>query len=203
VARDLLTPLALIAIGCALAVAARQDVRTREVDARVLAAAAAPAALLIYLNHGDPPYLASLALGLAIALAARLLGAGYADSIALAAVSAAPPVCSLPAAFIAVAAGSAALPAIMLRLYATNRRRPCRMTALEMLTHVCVSREELARSPLKYIVGSVRDVERYDPGSVRVDAEWVKAKYGVPYVLLIALGYWAYAAVYSALRLLP
>jgi preflagellin peptidase FlaK len=194
---------AVLAIGCALALAARQDARTREVDARVLAAAAAPAALLVYLNHGNSLYLASLALGLAVALAARLLGAGYADSIALAAVSAAPPVCSLPAAFIAVAAGSAALPAIMLRLYVTNRGRPCRMTAFEMLTHVCVSREELARSPLKYIVGSVRDMERYDPGSVKVDAEWVKARYGVPYVLLIALGYWAYAAAYFMLRLLP
>ena len=37
----------------------------------------------------------------------------------------------------------------------------------------------------------MRDMERYDPGSVRADAEWVKARYGVPYALLIALGCWA------------
>jgi len=35
----------------------------------------------------------------------------------------------------------------------------------------------------------VKDVERHDPAKVQ---GWVEAKYGFPYLLSLALGYWAY-----------
>jgi len=65
------------------------------------------------------------------------------------------------------------------------------MKTLERLTHICVSREEFAENPLKFIVGDVKDMERYDPAKVEVQG-WVKARYGLPYLLPLALGYWAY-----------
>jgi preflagellin peptidase FlaK len=182
---------AVLAIGALLSLAVWQDVKTREIDVKILAAAAVPAAVLISLNWHSPLYLFSLAVGAVLALLTRLLGSGYADSLALALISTAPPLAFLPAPFIAVMAGSLLLPATMLWLYLKNRGRPCKMKTLERLTHICVSREEFAENPLKFIVGDVKDMERYDPAKVEVQ-DWVKAKYGLPYLLSLTLGYWAY-----------
>jgi preflagellin peptidase FlaK len=140
---------ALLALGLALTAAAWQDVKTREIDVGIFAAGGAAAAVLMWLNWGNPLYTLSLAVGALLALLTRLSGAGYADSAALALISTAPPVALLPAPLIAVAAGSVLLPATMLWLYAKNRGRPCRMGALEKLTHICVSPEEFAKNPVK------------------------------------------------------
>jgi len=183
---------AVLAIGALLNLAAWQDVKTREIDAWIFAAAAAPAAVLIYLNWHNPLYLFSLAVGVVLAVLTRLLGSGYADSLALALISVAPPIAFLPTPFIAVMAGSLLLPATMLWLYLKNRGRPCKMKTLERLTHICVSRAEFMKNPLKFIVGDIKDVERYDPTKAEVQ-EWIKAKYGLPYLLHLTAGYWAYA----------
>ena len=184
----------MLAVGALLSLAAWQDVKTREVDAWIFAAAAVPAAVLICLNWRNPLYLFSLAVGAVLALLARRLGWGYADSLALALIGAAPPAASLPAPFTAVAAGSLLLPATMLWLYLKNRGRPCEMKTLERLTHVCISRDEFIKNPLKFIVGDVKDVERYDPAKVEIQG-WVKAKYGLPYLLHLTVGYWVYVLV--------
>lgn len=180
------------ALGVFITLAALQDVKTREIDPRIFLAAAAPAAALIYLNWGNPLYFFSLAVGASLALLMRALGSGYADSIALALISAAPPMLFLPTPFVVVMAGSALLPATMLWLFLNNRRRPCRMSALEKITHICVTREEFAKNPLKYIVGEVKDMEKYDPTAARVEGQWIKAKYGLPYLVYLAVGYWVY-----------
>jgi len=49
----------------------------------------------------------------------------------------------------------------MLWLYAKNRGRTCKMKTLE--THICVSPEEFAKNPVKYVVGDIKDLEKYDP----------------------------------------
>ncbi len=185
---------AVLAIGALLSLATWQDVKTREIDAWIFAAAAVPAAVLIYLNWHNPLYLFSLAVGAVLALLTRLLGSGYADSLALVLISAAPPIAFLPTPFIAVTAGSLLLPATMLWLYLKNRGRPCKMRTLERLTHICISRDEFIKNPLKFIVGDVKDVERYDPAKVEVQG-WVKAKYGLPYLLYLTVGYWVYVLV--------
>ena len=94
---------ALLALGLALTAAAWQDVKTREVDVRIFAAAGAAAAALMWLNWGNPLYTLSLAVGALLALLTRLSGAGYADSTALALISTALPVAFLPAPFTAPA----------------------------------------------------------------------------------------------------
>ena len=182
-----------MALGLALTAAAWQDVKTREIDVGIFAAAGATAAVLMWLNWGNPLYTLSLAVGALLALLTRLSGAGYADSTALALISTAPPIAFIPAPFTAVAAGSVLLPATMLWLYVKNRGRPCRMGALEKLTHICVSPEEFAKNPVKYVVGDVKDLERYDPPMIE---GWVKAKYGLPYVLHLAAGFWIYVALF-------
>ena len=184
-----------MALGLALAAAAWQDVKTREIDVRIFAAAGVAAAVLMWLNWGSPLYMFSLAFGAALALLTRLTGSGYADSLALALIGTAPPAALLPAPFVAVTAGAVLLPATMLWLYVKNRGRPCEMKTLERLTHICVSPEEFARNPVKYVVGGVKDLEEYDPSTVEVRG-WVKAKYGLPYVLHLAVGFWAYVALF-------
>jgi preflagellin peptidase FlaK len=190
---------ALLTLALALTAAAWQDVKTREIDVRIFAAAGVAAAVLIWLNWGNPLYTFSLAVGAILALLTRLLGTGYADSIALALISTAPPIAFLPAPFIAVMAGSVLLLATMLWLYVKNRGRPCRMGTLEKLTHICVSPEEFAKNPVKYVVGDVKDLEKYDPSRVEIKG-WVKAKYGLPYVLHLAVGFWIYASLFLLLR---
>ncbi len=185
---------AVLTIGALLSLATWQDVKTREIDAWIFAAAAVPAAVLNYLNWHNPLYLFSLAVGAVLALLTRLLGSGYADSLALVSISVAPPIALLPAPFIAVTAGSLLLPATMLWLYLKNRGRPCKMRTLERLTHICISRDEFIKNPLKFIVGDVKDVERYDPAKVEIQG-WVKAKYGLPYLLHLTVGYWVYVLV--------
>jgi preflagellin peptidase FlaK len=185
---------ALLTLALALTAAAWQDVKTREIDVRIFAAAGVAAAVLMWLNWGNPLYIFSLVVGALLALLTRLLGTGYADSIALALISTAPPIAFLPAPFIAVMAGSVLLPATMLWLYVKNRGRPCRMSTLEKLTHICVSPEEFAKNPVKYVVGDVKDLEKYDPSMEIKD--WVKAKYGLPYVLHLAVGFWIYVALF-------
>jgi preflagellin peptidase FlaK len=190
---------ALLTLALALTAAAWQDVKTREIDVRIFAAAGVAAAVLMWLNWGNPLYIFSLAVGAILALLTRLLGTGYADSIALALISTAPPIAFLPAPFIAVMAGSVLLLATMLWLYVKNRGRPCRMSTLEKLTHICVSPEEFAKNPVKYVVGDVKDLEKYDPSRVEIKG-WVKAKYGLPYVLHLAVGFWIYASLFLLLR---
>ncbi len=189
--------LGVAAIGAVLTAAAVQDLKSREIDARIFAAGALPAALLVALNWGSPLYLFSLGVAAALALLMRLLGSGYADSISMALIGAAPPPLPfLPTPFVAVMAGSALLPAHVAYLYLKNRKRPCKMTLAERLTHICVSIEEFRRSPLKYVVGDVRDMERYDPSKLELRDRWIKAKYGLPYVVYLAAGYWAYVAIW-------
>ena len=185
---------AILALALALTVAAWQDVKTREIDVRIFAAAGVAAIVLMWLSWDNPLYTFSLAVGAILALLTRLSGAGYADSIALALISTAPLIAFLPAPFIAVMAGSVLLPATVLWLYVKNRGRPCRMDALEKLTHICVSPEEFAKNPVKYVVGDVKDLEKYDP-SMEIKG-WVKAKYGLPYVLHLAVGFWVYVALF-------
>ncbi len=189
---------ALLTLALALTAAAWQDVKTREIDVRIFAAAGVAAAVLMWLNWGNPLYTFSLAVGALLALLTRLLGTGYADSIALALISTAPPIAFLPAPFIAVMAGSVLLLATMLWLYVKNRGRPCRMGTLEKLTHICVSPEEFAKNPVKYVVGDVKDLEKYDPSRVEIKG-WVKAKYGLPYILHLAVGFWIYASLFLLL----
>ncbi|MCC6066546.1 MAG: prepilin peptidase [Pyrobaculum sp.] len=190
---------ALLTLALALTAAAWQDVKTREIDGRIFAAAGVAAAVLMWLNWGNPLYTFSLAVGALLALLTRLLRTGYADSIGLALVSTAPPITFLPALFIAVIAGSVLLLATMLWLYVKNRGRPCKMGTLEKLTHICVSPEEFMKNPVKYIVGDVKDFEKYDPSTVEIKG-WVKAKYGLPYVLHLAVGFWIYVALFFVLR---
>jgi len=190
---------ALLTLALALTAAAWQDVKTREIDVRIFAAAGVAAVALMWLNWGNPLYTFSLAVGAILALLTRQLGAGYADSIALALISTAPPIAFLPAPFIAVMAGSVLLLATMLWLYVKNRGRPCRMGTLEKLTHICVSPEEFAKNPVKYVVGDVKDLEKYDPSRVEIKG-WVKAKYGLPYILHLAVGFWIYASLFLLLR---
>jgi preflagellin peptidase FlaK len=186
---------AILALALALTAAAWQDVKTREIDVRIFAAAGVVVAVLVWLSWGNPLYTFSLAVGAILALLTRLSGAGYADSIALALISTAPPTAFLPAPFTAVAAGSVLLPATMLWLYVKNRGRSCRMDALEKLTHICVSPEEFAKNPVKYVVGDVKDLEKYDPSRVEIKG-WVKAKYGLPYILHLAVGFWIYVTLF-------
>jgi preflagellin peptidase FlaK len=54
---------AVLALGLALTAAAWQDVKTREIDVRIFAAAGVAAAALMWLNWGDPLYTFSLAVG--------------------------------------------------------------------------------------------------------------------------------------------
>lgn len=188
--------LGVLGVAAALTAAALQDLKTREIDARIFALGAPPAALLIALNWGSPLYLFSLGVAAALALLMRLLGAGYADSISALLIGAAPPPLPfLPTPFVVVIAGSALLPAHVAYLYLRNRGRPCEMTTAEKLTHICVSAEEFKENPLKYIVGDVRDMEKYDPPS-EPGGQWIKAKYGIPYVVYLAVGYWIYVAIW-------
>ena len=78
----------------------------------------------------------------------------------------------------------------MLWLYAKNRGHTCKMKTLE--THICVSPEEFAKNPVKYVVGGVKDHEKYDPAMIK---GWVKAKYGLTCVHLAA-GFWIYVALF-------
>jgi len=190
---------ALLTLGLALTAAAWQDIKTREIDVKIFAAAGVAAAALMWLNWGNPLYTFSLAVGALLALLTRLLGTGYADSIALALISTAPPIAFLPAPFIAVMAGAVLLPVTMLWLYVKNRGRPCRMGTLEKLTHICVSPEEFEKNPVKYVVGDVKDLEKYDPSRVKIKG-WVKAKYGLPYILHLAVGFWIYVVLFFVLR---
>jgi len=186
-----------LTIAALLSIAAWQDLKTREVDVWLFVAMALPAAFLAWANWGNPFYYISLAAGILLALFMRALGTGYADSLALAAVSTAPPPLPfLPTAFVVVIASAVFLPATALWLYYKNRGRPCKMSLAERLTHICVSRAEyeeaLARgTAFKYIVGEERDMERYKPPEPPRE-EWIKAKYGIPYLVYLAAGYWAY-----------
>lgn len=187
---------ALLAIAAVLTLAAWQDVKTREIDAKILLALAPPAAYLVYTHWGDPLYYFSLALGLVLAAVMRILGSGYADSIAIAAVATAPPISPLLVTpLVVVAGGSALLPPTLVWLYAKNRKRPCAMSTLERITHICISKEEFRKNPLKYVVGDVKDMEKYDPKKVQIHADWIKAKYGLPYLAYLAAGYWVYLAL--------
>ena len=187
---------AVVALAALLVVAAWQDLRTREIDVKIFAAMMPFAALLVVDNWGSFFYFFSLGVGILLALLMRVFGSGYADSLAMAAISTAPPLLPfLPTPFVAVAAGTPLLLATMAWLDLLNRSRPCEMTRAEMLTHICVSREEFLRNPLKYVVGDVRDMERYDPSKVEM-RDWVKAKYGVPYIVYLAVGFSAYTLLY-------
>lgn len=178
-----------------LSIAARQDLKTREIDVWIVLAMYLPAALAAYLSWTAPLYLMSPVLGAMLALAMRAMGAGYADSLALLAISLfPPPVPYFPTPAVVVMGTAFSIVGTMLWLYYLNSRRPCRMTPLQRLTHVCVSRDELLRGGVKYIVGDVHDLEKYRPPA-DVDEEYVVAKYGLPYLAHLAVGF----AIYTAL----
>ena len=192
--------LAIAALGSVLTVASIEDLRSREIHWATLAAGVPPALYLALQNLHSPFYLFSLGVALVLALLMRVLGSGYADSVAIALIGSAPPLLPfLPTPFVAVIAGSLLLPLQVGYLYLLNSKRPCKMSPLEKLTHICISKEEFLRKPLKYILGDVKDVEKYDPSKVEVREEWVKAKYGLPYVVYLTAGYWFYVAL-SLLR---
>jgi preflagellin peptidase FlaK len=182
---------AVLALGLALTAAAWQDVKTREIDVRIFAAAGATAAVLMWLNWGNPLY--TFRSGGPPRLVDAAVGAGYADSTALALISTAPPVALLPAPFIAVMAGSVLLPATMLWLYVKNRGRPCR-DAGEADPHMRLARG-ICEKP-----GEIRRRRRQRPGEVRPiqsgDKRLVEAKYGLPYVFHLAVGFWVYVALF-------
>jgi len=67
------------------------------------------------------------------------------------------------------------------------------MKTLERLTHICVSPGEFAKNPVKYVVGDVKDPRNTTPPMIK---GWVKAKYGLPYVLHLAAGFWVYMALF-------
>jgi len=48
----------------------------------------------------------------------------------------------------------------------------------------------------RYIIGEVRDVEKYKPPE-RIEGDYVVARYGVPYVAHMALGFALYLALYG------
>ncbi len=192
----MLDALAVIALGIALTVASWQDLKTREIHYVVLAAGALPALYLVIQNLNSPFYLFSFGLGLALAIVMRILGSGYADSIAITLIGSAPPLLPfLPTPFVAVIAGSFLLPLQIAYLYLLNSKRPCKMSPLEKLTHICISKEEFLKNPLKYIIGNVKDVEKYDPSNVEITEEWIVAKYGLPYLVYLTMGYWVYVAL--------
>lgn len=191
----MLDRLAIVVLAAALIGAAVQDVKSREVDIWWFAAGAVPAALLVYISWGKPMYFFSLGVGLLLALLMRILGSGYADSLALALISTAPPLVPwMPTAFLVIMAGSVLLPVQMAWLHRINSGRPCQMRGFEKLTHICVSRREYEKNPVKFIMGDVGDVERYKPPPAQGD--WIKAKYGLPYLAYLALGFAIYMALY-------
>ncbi|MEZ0248671.1 MAG: prepilin peptidase [Thermoproteus sp.] len=179
-----------------LGLASYQDVKSREIDAWVIALLYAPALAAMYFSWREPMYFLSPTLGALLALVMRLTGSGYADSLAILALSFFPPFLPfLPTPAVVVIGTSASVAGTALWLLLTNRGRPCRMSALQRLTHICVSREEVLKAPHRYIIGDVKDLERYmPPKDVRDD--YVIAKYGVPYILHLALGFAVYLALY-------
>ncbi|MEM1806567.1 MAG: prepilin peptidase [Pyrobaculum sp.] len=188
--------IAILALATFLTIAAVQDIKTREIDWKILLTLAPPAAYLLYAHWGDPLYFFSLALSVLLSIVLRLLGSGYADSIAIATVGTAPPLSPLLLTpMVVVVGGSMLLPVTMTWLYLKNRKRPCPMSLLEKLTHICISREEFVKNPLKYIVGEVKDLEKYNPRNVEIRESWIKAKYGVPYLVYLAAGFWVYVAL--------
>jgi preflagellin peptidase FlaK len=181
---------AVLALGLALTAAAWQDVKTREVDVRIFAAAGAAAAVLMWLNWGNPLYTLSLAVGALLALLTRLLGAGYADSTALALISTG--LHSLPPGplhsgygRLRVASGG----------YAVALREEPRPPLQNGRVGEADPHMRLARGICKKpeIRRRRRQRPRDDPSMIK---GWVKAKYGLPYVLHPAAGFWIYVALF-------
>ncbi len=175
-----------------LAYASYQDIKMRELDAWVIAALYAPALAAAYFSWREPLYAASPILGIVLALAMRISGSGYADSLTILAISFfPPPLPYLPTPAIVVMGTGLSILATSLWLFLSNRGRPCEMTLIERFTHVCISREEALRNKHKYILGRVKDLEKYKPPE-SIDDEFVVAKYGVPYVAHMTFGFALY-----------
>lgn len=176
-----------------LAIAAWQDVKRREIDIVVIAAMYVPAAIALYYSF-RPVYILSLGLGAILAAVMRATGSGYADSLAILALSLfPPPFIFLPTPAVIIIGTLIPLVGTALWLALANRGRPCKMTWSQRLTHICVRREEVLRHPYRYIVGDAEDLERYTPPR-EIEGEYVLAKYGAPYVAYLAVGYLLYLA---------
>lgn len=180
-----------------LGYASYQDIKSREIDAWIIALMYIPALAAMYLSWRTPLYVMSPILGLILALAMRLTGSGYADSLVVLATSFFPPFLPfLPTPAVVIIGTSISILATMLWIFLSNRGKPCRMTLAQRLTHVCVTREEALRNKHRYIIGQVKDLERYrPPEDIRED--YVIAKYGVPYVAHMTLGFALYLVLYS------
>ncbi|MEL9989775.1 MAG: prepilin peptidase [Thermoproteus sp.] len=179
-----------------LGLASYQDVKSREIDVWVVALLYVPALAAAYFSWREPIYLLSPVLGALLALVMRLTGSGYADSLAILALSLFPPLLPfLPTPAVVVIGTSASVAGTALWLLLTNRGRPCKMSALQKLTHICVSREEVLKAPHRYIIGDVKDLEKYRPPK-DVKDDYVVAKYGVPYIVHLTLGFAIYLALY-------
>jgi preflagellin peptidase FlaK len=180
-----------------LGFASYQDVKTREIDAWVIALLFPPALAAAYLSWSAPLYIMSPILGLVLALAMRLTGSGYADSLAIAALSLFPPFSPvLPTPAVVVLGAGISVLGTSIWLLLVNNRRPCRMTLTQKFTHICITREEALKRSHRYIIGEVKDVEKYKPPE-RIEGDYVVARYGVPYVAHMALGFALYLALYG------
>ncbi|MBP1449314.1 MAG: prepilin peptidase [Thermoproteus sp.] len=174
-----------------LAIAAYQDIKTREIDMYLIILIFIPSLFSFYLYYKIPLYFLSPLLGAILALVMRLTGSGYADSLVLLAISFfPPPVPFMPTPAVVVAGSSAPALATTLWLALRNRGMPCELSLLQRLTHVCASREEVLKHPHRYIIGDVKDLEHYTPPEVK--EEYVVARYGVPYVAYLAVGFSLY-----------
>lgn len=194
---SLSTALALLELA-ALAYASYQDIKTREIDAWIIAAMYAPALAAAYLSWGKPLYIMSPILGAVLALIMRITGSGYADSLTILATSFfPPPLPYLPTPVIVVMGSSPSIFATVLWLFLSNKGRPCKMTLAERFTHACITREEALKNKHKYIIGQAKDLEKYKAPE-DVEGEYVVAKYGLPYVAHMALGFAVYALLLIA-----
>ncbi|MGC8582629.1 MAG: prepilin peptidase [Thermoproteus sp.] len=179
-----------------LGLASYQDIKTREIDAWVVALLFPPALAAAYFSRGTPLYLMSPILGLILALAMRLTGSGYADSLTIIALSLFPPFSPvLPTPAVVVLGAGISILGTSIWLFLANRGKPCKMTLAQRLTHICIPREEALRRSHRYIIGEVKDLEKYKPPE-RIEGDYVLAKYGVPYVAHMALGFALYLALY-------
>jgi len=175
--------------------ASLQDVRTREIDSRVILSMFVPASIFAAENLDNYVYWISPIAGALLAMFMRMKGSGYADSLAILALGFSPPVAPyLPTPLLVVLGSTAGVASTALWLYNENSKRPCRMKLWQKFAYVCASREEVAKYPHRYIIGEAEDLEKYE-FRTHVDEEWVIAKYGAPYLLYVCIGYSIYVVI--------
>ncbi len=190
-------------VAALLGIAAYQDVKKREIDARNIYALFLPAPFLLALNLGHVLYLLNLAYGALFAAVLRILRVGRADVFAVGSMAFLPPLTGDP---LSLPTLSIIINSMLLQLlwvpyqYFRNLGAPCRFEGLkERLTMICVDVEEVRRRPHRYIVAYRRgmDLERYDPRAALETVEGlehVKAYYGFPTLLFLFVGLMIYMA---------